>query len=311
MEKINSKEKSQKDLIWEKVEKNFDLKNFIKNNNIRNKSYLHNVSLHSLNRSLVFSDNIVGPDISWLVPPGLRWNKKYLFDSSVRGHNRRKDGEPFFRWNGGDAVGQFYYQPIVNDKYSFGLNMGMRSVYQGNAIGGVTSIGEGLSAGFRIDRKLSNTAGIAFGAEQLLHFDALTDTGRDIYLTATKAYWTNNIDGVFPLDVFTAGIGTGKLAEGNVKGLCSNLLGGSGTETINQRSLCWAPIFSISRVFNKKFSTIFEYNSKDFLLGASYIPYPKVPLRGSFAVILSDHIDNYKIHNFNEMRWVFRLSLGF
>ena len=309
--KVNSNQKVEKSLIWKKLKTDFDLKNYIDINNIRDKSYVHNVSLHSFNRSLVFSDKIVGPDISWLVPSGLRWNKKYKFDASVRGHNRRKMGEPFLKWNAGDAVGQFYYQPIVREKYSFGLNIGMRSVYQGSAIGGTTSIGEGLSGGFRLDRKLSNTAGIAFGAEQLLHFDGLTDTGRDIYLTATKAFWTNNIEGIFPLDIFTAGIGTGKLAEGNVKMLCSNLLGGSGTETFHQRRLCWSPIFSISRVFNKNFSTIFEYNSKDFILGASYIPYSKIPLRGSFAVVLSDHIDNYKIHNFDEMRWVFRLSLGF
>jgi len=298
-------------LIWEKLDKSFDLKNYIKTNKIKERIYINNISLSSFNRSIVFSNKTAGPDIGWLVPPGLRWNKKYKFDASVRGHNRRLKDEPFLKWNGGDAVGQFYYQPIVREKYSFGLNMGMRSVYKGDAIGGQTNIGEGLSAGFRIDRKLSDTAGIAFGAEQLLHFDGVTDTGRDIYLTATKAFWTNNIEGIFPLDVFTAGIGTGKLAEGNVKMLCSDLLGGSGTETENKRRLCWAPIFSISRVFNKNFSTIFEYNSKDFLLGASYIPYSKIPLRGSFAVILSDHIDNYKVHNFNEMRWVFRLSLGF
>ena len=30
------------------------------------------------------------------------------------------------------------------------------------------------------------TAGFAFGAEQLLHFDGETDSGRDIYLTASK-----------------------------------------------------------------------------------------------------------------------------
>ena len=268
--------------------------------------------INSLNRSLVFDNNIIGPDISWLVPPGFAWNKKYKFDSSVRGHNRRKDGESFLNWNGGDAVGQFYYQPIGREKYSIGLNMGMRSVYKGNnAIGGQTDIGEGLSAGFRFDRKLSDNSGIAFGAEQLLHFDSLTDTGRDIYITATKGWWKENIDGVFPLNIFTAGLGTGKLAEGNIKGLCSDLLGGSGTEVKYKRNLCWAPIFSVSRVHNEKLSTFFEYNSKDFLLGTSIIPYSKVPLRGTFAVILSDHVDNYKIHNFQELRWVFRLSLGF
>ena len=49
--------------------------------------------------------------------------------------------------------------------------------------GGSTAIGESQSLGFRIDREISPTAGFSFGAEQLLHFDGLTDTGRNIYLT--------------------------------------------------------------------------------------------------------------------------------
>ena len=109
----------------------------------------------------------------------------------------------------------------------------------------------------------------------------------------------------------TFGFGTGKMAEGNIKGLCSDLLGGSGTEIRNQRSLCWAPVFSVSRVHSKNFSTFFEYNSKWFLLGTSIIPFNDAPLRGTFAVQLSDHIDNYKLNRFDELKWVFRLSYAF
>ena len=65
------------------------------------------------------------------------------------------------------------------------------------------------------------------------------------------------------------------------------------------------------RVHNKNISTFFEHNSKFFLLGTSIIPFNKTPLRGTFAVQLSDHIDNYKLNSFDELKWVFRLSLGF
>ncbi len=270
-------------------------------------------NLNSLNRSIVFDNEIIGPDIGWLVPPGFQWNNKYKFDLSVRGHNRRdlKKGDPFLGWNGGDAVGQFYYHPLFNEKYSFGINIGARSVYEGNAVGGTTPIGEGLSMGFRLDRKLSNNSGFAIGAEQLIHFDGLTDTGRDLYITLSKGWWQNNKKGQFPLKIATFGFGTGKLAEGNIKGFCSSLFGGSGTEIAHQRALCWAPIFTLARVHNSKLSTFFEYNSKWFLLGTSISPYQKIPLRGTFAVQLSDHVDNYKLNNFNEAKWVFRLSLGF
>ena len=86
---------------------------------------------------------------------------------------------------------------------------------------------------------ISNKAGIAFGAEQLLHFDGETDSGRDIYLTVSKGWWSNNTEGEFPLNIATFGFGTGKLAEGTIKGLCSDLLGGSGTEVMHKRRLCW------------------------------------------------------------------------
>ena len=107
-------------------------------------------------------------------------------------------------------------------------------MYSGSAPGGATEIGEGQSLGFRIDRQISPTEGLSIGAEQLIHFDGLTDTGRDIYLTLSKAVWSNNKTYQFPLDIYTVGIATGRMAEGNIKFLCSDLFGGSGTEVYNQ-----------------------------------------------------------------------------
>ena len=69
--------------------------------------------------------------------------------------------------------------------------------------------------------------------------------------------------------------------------------------------------FSIARVENEKFSTFFEYNSKWFLLGGSLSPFKNIPIRGTFAVQLSDHIENYKLNNIDNMKWIFRLSYGF
>ena len=314
-EKLKIEKLDKKEIIWQKIDnKNntFQIKEVIKN---QQSPIKNNEAINSFNRSIVFDDSIVGPDISWLVPPGFKWNNKYKFDASVRGHSGRfergRKGKSFWGWNDGDAVGQFYYQFLNNKKTSFGFNFGIRSVYSGNALGGTTAIGEGQSLGFRIDRKISQTEGFSFGAEQLLHFDGLTDTGRDLYFTVSKALWSNNISGQFPIDIYTFGFATGRMAEGNIKFLCSNLLGGSGTEVLHQRSLCWAPVFSISRVYNKNLSTFFEYNSKWFLVGSSIIPFNSLPLRGTFAVQISDHIDNYKLNNFDELKWVFRLSLGF
>jgi len=302
---FNWKRENNKDSLFT-IKEIYKYQDLLKNNN---------EVISSLNRSIVFNDSLVGPDISWLVPPGFKWNNKYKFDGTLSGHSGRfekgRNGKSFWGWNSGDAVGNFYYQFLNNKKTSFGLNLGIRSVYSGSAVGGTTAVGESQSLGFRFDRKISSTAGFAFGAEQLLHFDAFTDTGRNIYLTLSKAIWRNNNPDEFPLDIYTLGVATGRMAEGNIKFLCSDLLGGSGTEYKYQRRLCWSPVFSIARIYNKKISTFFEYNSKWFILGTSVIPFNEIPLRGTFAVQLSDHIDNYKLNNFDELKWVFRLSLGY
>ena len=292
---------------WEKLE----LDDFDKLTN-RKKS-LNKKKLNILNRSIVIN-NKVGPDISWLIPPGFSWNSIYKFDLNVRGHNSEIPNPPhrnFFGWNNGDAVGLFSYQFLHLNKASFGLNLGIRSLYQGdNAIGGQSKFGEGISGGFRYDYELSENSGFAFGGEQLIHFDSLTDTGRNIYLTASKGWWSSEEDD-FPLYVATAGIGTGRMAVGTVKGFCSGILDGAGTEIRTKRNLCWAPVFSIASVWNQNLSTFFEYNSRFFLLGTSLAPFEDIPIRGSLALMLSDHIDNYKLNNFEELNWVFNISLGF
>ena len=303
----NTKDKEEN--YWEKINLN-DYKSLIQK--YKDYELVEEIELNTLNRSIVFDNTRVGPDISWLVPPGLSWSETFFIDGSIRGHNRREDGESFWGFNKGDAVGQFYFQPIHTKRNSYGINLGVRSVYEGSRTGGQTPFGEGLSLGFRSDRAFSNTSGMAIGAEQLIHFDNGTDTGRDIYITFTKAWWRNkNKSTQFPLDIATAGFATGKMAEGNIKGLCSDLFGGAGIETATQRRLCWAPVFTLSRVFNESFSSFFEYNSKWFLLGTSFAPSQNIPLRGTFAVQISDHIDNYQINDVESLKWVFRVSLGF
>ena len=116
----NSKDSSIK---WDKLDKDFNLDDYFKNP-IENKNNNEHV-LGSLNRSIIFDQYIVGPDISWMVPPGFSWNGIYAFDGSIRGYSRRKKGEPFLGFNRGDAVGQFYYQFLRKEKYSFGINFGV------------------------------------------------------------------------------------------------------------------------------------------------------------------------------------------
>ena len=86
---------------------------------------------------------------------------------------------------------------LHKDKSSFGLSLGIRSLYQGNLAGGGTGFGEGISSGFRWDYKLGNLMGLAIGAEQFIQFDDKTDTGRDIYLSISKAFLNKNKEKIF------------------------------------------------------------------------------------------------------------------
>ena len=39
-------------------------------------------------------------------------------------------------------------------------------------------------------------------------------------------------------------------------------------------------------------------------------PFQEIPVSGTLALIISDHIDNYKVHDFSELNWVFQLRVG-
>lgn len=306
-----------KKIIWEKFNQNDDLL-IINDSFLRKKEKVakkDNFSISSLNRSIVFDNKIIGPDISWKIPNGFMWSNKYKFDSSIRGYNqdysfKRKPSQKFFDWNDGDAVGQFYYQFFTKENYSYGINVGIRSVLGGDS-GAGSPFGDGLSLGFRGDYKLSDSSGFSFGGEQLIHVSGITDTGRDFYVSISKGFWEDDTAGKFPLKIATASLGTGRLAEGNIKLLCSDLFGGDGTEAKHQRRLCWAPGFSLAYLFNQNLSTFFEFNGRFFLVGTSLSPFESIPLRGTFAVTIADHIKNYELYGLDDMTWTFRLSMGF
>ena len=274
-------------------------------------------ALESMNRSIAFSDGRVGPDIGFLVPPGFRWTPDYMLDNSVRGWSRRGPGEEFLSWNNGDAVGQFYLQPFHGERWSFGANVGIRSLYQGEGFaGGATRVGEGVSVGFRFDYSFTDTLGIAIGAEQLFHFDSLTDTGRDIYLVATKGWWLGREAGDFPLVTATAGIGTGYLGRNPyLRFGCSNVIDAGIAEVDNPTfyPLCWGPVAATAVVLSPKLSLFGEFNNFALVAGASIAPFERTPLRATWGATLAQDFgggpEDYRFEP-DKTRWFFRVSIG-
>ena len=306
--KTNFEEKDKSNVRWELLKIN-DLKPFNNDNFLilNSKNYI-SPKITSFNRSIVFENQFIGPDLTFLVPIGFKSSKMMNSDFSIRGWNRRPKNSKFLAWNNGDAVGQIFVNAIKNNRSSIGLSFGIRSLYAGK--GNSTAIGEGKSMGFRWDYQLNDKEGIAIGAEQLVQFDDKTDTGRDLYITYSKAFWDDKKQTIFPLVVLTGGIGTGyfSLWE-DTKFACSDLFGGAAVDINNYHQLCWGPFGAASVVFNDKFSSFIEYNNYSFMIGSSYSPFDKIRL--TYGITLAESYDDYKFKNSSEIRWFSRLSFSF
>ena len=306
----NKEAKDESNLQWELLEIN-DLNPLNKNDNFVI-SAPNNISpkIRSFNRSIVFENEFIGPDLTFLVPIGFKSSEMMNFDFSIRGWNRRPKNSKFFAWNNGDAVGQIFVNTIKNKKSSFGLSFGIRSLYDSDNLDGGSAIGEGKSMGFRWDYQLNEKEGIALGAEQFLQFDDKTDTGRDIYITYSKAFWDDKNQRLFPLVVFTGGMGTGYFSLWEyTKYACSDLFGGTGVDINRYHQLCWGPFAATSFVFNEKFSSFIEYNNYSIMVGSSYTPFDKIRL--TFGATLAESYDDYKFKNSDNLRWFSRVSVGF
>ena len=268
--------------------------------------------LQSLNRSLAFSDRLPGPDLAWKVPQGFRWSEHWFIDASLLGASTRPANSNFWAWNNGDAAAELHIRVFQQERWSFGLNATFRSVYQGsNFAGGTTQIGEGFATGFRLDYALSPTSGLALGAEQLIQYDDQNDTGRNLYLVASKGWWLGGKAGGFPLLVGTAGIGTGRLGDNNsLQFACIN--GADAAIGVGQNNpLCWSPVGSAALVFNPWWSIFSEYNSQDWLAGVSLSAIASIPVRLSWGVLLANKGTNYQYVGNDQLRWFFRTSIGF
>lgn len=316
---INNGNYDQPNLIWENYDEsklNDDSQDVFnkKNKRIESTKFKYfdssRKNLSSLNRSIVFPNRKIGPDISFLVPVGFKSISENFLDISIRGWNRRPKNSNLFQWNGGDAVGQMFYNFFYNEKSSLGVSLGVRSLYKGDLEGGTTSFGEGLSSGFRWDYKLGDLMGLAIGAEQLFQFDDKTDTGRDIYVAISKAFLNTKTDKLFPFLVLTGGVGTGYFALWDkTKFGCTDLFDGAAVDLHKYHRLCWGPFGTFSWVLNEKLSTFFEYNNYSFMLGASVVPLER--LRFTAGATIAESFDDYKIKNLDEIRLFGRFSFAF
>lgn len=275
--------------------------------------------IQTLNRSVAFSDGLVGPDISLRIPNGFRWSKRWFGDVSILGYdyqNGRNPGDPFIpaRDSGNlDGWGIIHANILQTTNWSFALNTSFRSLQNNPDIpGGSTGIADGVSSGFRIARAIGNTGGIAFGGEQLIQWDDNTDTGRNLYLMASNGWWLGNNGKDYPLFIANGGFGTGRFASLTDKDepfnfTCTPVESNRKIGKVDE-NLCWGPIGSVSLVFDEWWGTFVEYAIGRATLGISANLTGGIPLRVTAGVHFAE---NDEIVSFDELRWITQFSIGF
>ncbi len=275
--------------------------------------------IQALNRSIAYGDGMVGPDISLRIPNGFRWSQRWFGDVSVLGYDYqrgRNPGDPFIpaRDSGNLDGWAIVHANILQTKnWSVALNTSFRSLQNNPDIpGGSTGIQDGVSSGFRIARAIGDTGGIAFGGEQVIQWDDNTDTGRNLYLMASKGWWLGDQGRDYPLFIANGGFGTGRFASLTDKDeffnfTCMPVEQNRKVAQIDE-NLCWGPIGSVSLVVNEWWGTFVDYAIGRATFGVSSNITGGIPLRLTAGV---HFVENDEVVSFDELRWIAQFSLGF
>ncbi len=226
------------------------------------------------------------PDISSYVPNAFVENPDKALTSSFRWISKtRSCGERNFSSNCIDGILDIDFNLINTDKFSFNPKITVQSISNRG-----TAIGEGSSLGFKMAWKLTDKYSVAFGGENIIHFDESIDLGRNFYFVSSTYFKTpiNNESFLF----LNAGIGSdfygyrgnGYLARTSCLG--KNTLTGNGTEYCN-----WGPIGSISLSLSERFVLINEWFGYGYGTGISFKPLEEYPI--SISLMATDYINNF------------------
>ena len=240
--------------------------------------------LQALDRSISFGDGFVGPDISWNVPNGLRWSEHWPGSVSMYGQSRDARNGSLHQSNGRDDDYIVHTNIVQAGNWSVGINTSVRSVKSIKTGADNTSlVEEVISNGFRIATSLGDTAGIAFGGERVIQWNAKTNTVQKFYLITTKAWWLGNEGNDYPL-----------------------LVADGGALIDNNPYLI--PAGSVSILFNDYVSSFIEYHSGTTQLAWSVSMNDGFPLRLTWGVT---HNHQNKLTKANELGVFLSASIGF
>ena len=246
------------------------------------------LDVRAMGRSVTINDYVF-PEISNYVPNAFveDWRKTLTVSSRGISATRMCHGKNF---SSGciDGVLDLDFNLINTNSFSFNPKVNIQSLTGRN-----TSIGEGLSLGFKAAHKFSDKWSFAIGGENIIHFDETIDLGRNFYLVASTfkpLYKSSQKNG--PILFLNTGVGTdfygykGNGYLGRVNCFGKRTLTGDGTSNCNI-----GPIGSISIAFNDRFSFNNEWFGYGYGTGFSIRPIKDSSL--SLSIYATDYIKGF------------------
>ena len=278
---ISENEIFSESLIWKKKDK--PSLEFLK---ISYKKYKFEYDIKALGRSVTVND-FYYPEISNYVPNAYIESSNKTFTAFIRGISKTRfcQGENFSK-TCRDGIFDIDFNLINYEKFSFNPKLTVQSLSDRG-----TKFGEASSFGFKSALKISPKWSLAFGGENIIHFDNKSDLGRNFYLVGSTFYPLNSREK--PAILFlNAGIGSdfygyggnGYIARTSCLGKPN--LTGEGTDFCN-----WGPIGSITIAFNDKVSLINEWFGYGYGTGISFRPIKESSL--ALSIYATDYIRNF------------------
>ena len=168
-------------LNWDEVDKEEINKEQIKIKNIVRKTNV--ISVRSIGKGVTVNGSYYS-DISNYVPNGYVEDPNKLFGLSTRGISKTRfcNGKNFSK-NCIDGVLDFDFKLFNNNDLSIFPKINVQSLSSRG-----TNFGEGSSLGVKIAKELSSNWSIAFGGENIFHFDETIDLGHNFFVISSTYF---------------------------------------------------------------------------------------------------------------------------
>lgn len=258
---------------------------------------LTNRGIHRDSDNTVYADGrrlVIGeallPDTSFYVPnsfPNSSGKRFYGFlhgISRVRKSNLNSGCEP----DCSDAILYFESDIWKSPNQSFTGQLSLHSLTGRN---GGTTIGEGLSLGFKYAKHLSSSSAFSISGEHVVQLDRTVDLGRNLFVGYSKSFTDGllNRDGASYL--LNVGLGTGLYTVYGNEILDTGEVFGGNNISGDFDKLTWGLIGSLAYYYSETLSFGAEFIGYGFGIGASWRPFKRYPM--TFAGYLYDVVDDF------------------